>query len=32
MGQIGDAYRILVAELEEKRLFGGPRCRWEHDS
>jgi hypothetical protein len=24
-----NAYKILVGKLEEKRLIGRPRCRWE---
>jgi hypothetical protein len=24
----GNAYRILMAEREEERLLGRPRCRW----
>jgi hypothetical protein len=29
MGEMRIAYKILVGHLEGKRLFGGPRHRWE---
>ena len=29
MEQSRNAYRVLVGKLEEKRLLGRPRCRWE---
>jgi hypothetical protein len=28
MQEMRDAYNILVGKPEEKRPFGGPRCRW----
>jgi hypothetical protein len=29
MGEMRSAYRILVGNLEGKRPFGRPKCRWE---
>jgi hypothetical protein len=29
MGQMRNAYNILVGKPEEKRRFGRPRCGWE---
>jgi hypothetical protein len=28
MGEIIDAYKILIGKSEGKRLLVGPRCRW----
>jgi hypothetical protein len=28
-GENGNAYRVLVAKPERKRLLGRSRCRWE---
>jgi hypothetical protein len=29
MGEIRNAYKILVGKSEDKRPFGRPRCTWE---
>jgi hypothetical protein len=29
MGKIRDAHKVLVGKLEEKKLHGRPRRRWE---
>jgi len=29
MGEMRNAYKILVQKPEGKRLLGRPRCRWE---
>jgi hypothetical protein len=29
MGEIRNAYKMLVGKPEGKRPFGGPKCRWE---
>jgi hypothetical protein len=32
MGEMGNAYKILVRKLEGKRPLGGLRCRWENST
>jgi hypothetical protein len=31
LGEMGNAYRILVGETEGKRPLGRPRCIWENN-
>jgi hypothetical protein len=32
MGEIKNAYNILIGKPEGKRPLGNPRCRWENGS